>query len=369
MIRLPVFGKDSLPHSSSRVLSLCATSFFWLILFLCAIFINPKKNQKVKYEIVKISLSPHDHYIPQITQEVQDIIDKMGGENGGEDASFQETSSIPQVEPTTIEPVVQTPKPQPVQKQVTPTTTPKTTPASTPKTQSTKQVEQIKTQTPQTVAPETSPIVSKSETVSQKTSTQTKKTYSEQDWEAMFAQSKTVSSSSQNTTSKVKESSSVSGAAATASANSTSTASASQPQNTSPASSSASQSTLNSLSQLANTTATGRAETKASIKTSKSNDGKTQIEFSDGVSRVLLYPSSTAISLSKDAQSLIETNREININFRVNENGYVIFIDLSNTAGISSIVLDEIKNQIKEWRFEQGSNMSDANFKLNIIRQ
>ena len=376
MIRLPVFGKDSLPHASSRVISLGVTTLFWFIFIICAIYIGPKKNDNVKYEVVQLMLSPEDHYVPNITQE---MIDKVGGKAESE-ADMEQNAPAQERLPAVEQQVpVETPVSQPVQKQKNPapvnTNNAQKSPASTAK---------------QPVpVPESSPVSQTASTTSAKTydyansvddmlKTQTANTkpkdYSNVDWDAMFGDSSNAQTSQSVATTKVQSQNSVSGAAATTSSPSNPTASSSSGTNSSGATNNtASSSTLNSLSQMANSNAAAgsNSSNSSTANASSSSSQKTAtggpFEFNDGASRSL--KSELKITFSSEASKAITENRDLVISFYINEAGNVYNISFKNSAGIAPIVLSEIKTQINKWIFDSAPNTSIATFRLKINLQ
>lgn len=376
MIRLPVFGKDSLPHASSRVISLGVTTLFWFIFIICAIYIGPKKNDNVKYEVVQLMLSPEDHYVPNITQE---MIDKVGGKAESEADMEQNTPAQERLPAVEQQVPVETPVSQPVQKQKNPapvnTNNAQKSPASTAK---------------QPVpVPESSPVSQTASTTSAKTydyansvddmlKTQTANTkpkdYSNVDWDAMFGDSSNAQTSQSVATTKVQSQNSVSGAAATTSSPSNPTASSSSGTNSSGATNNtASSSTLNSLSQMANSNAVAgtNSSNSSTANASSSSSQKTAtggpFEFNDGASRSL--KSELKITFSSEASKAITENRDLVISFYINEAGNVYNISFKNSAGIAPIVLSEIKTQINKWIFDSAPNTSIATFRLKINLQ
>jgi len=374
MIRLPVFGQDSVPHASSRVLSLGATFIIWVVFAICAVYLGPAKEAEVKYEVVRLVLSPEDHYVPNVTQE---MIDAVGGKMGGETEPVQEVAD--QSAPAVTEPVpVQTPVPAKTQTQ--------------PKQSTQKQPSPVPSVTKPAPVPDTSvkpntttSASSSSYTQSYATSVedafanqqnQKPKDYSNVDWDSMFSDSSSAQTSS-STTNKVTSSNNYSGAAAstgtTTSSNTASSSSSASTSNTQ----SASASTTSALSQMAaangsQTTSTVQdrgTETSTMLSTSKNGAGQTQVEMDDGTTRTLLEPSTIAINFSAEASRSIDSDREITISFKVNENGNIYSIDVINGAGLSSVVISEIKAQIYKWRFESAANQSIANFKLKILKK
>lgn len=376
MIRLPVFGKDSLPHASSRVISLGVTALFWFIFIICAIYIGPKKNDNVKYEVVQLMLSPEDHYVPNITQE---MIDKVGGKAGSE-ADMEQNAPAQERLPAVEQQVpVETPVSNPVQKQKNPapvnTNNAQKSPASTAKQPVPVPESSTVSQTASTTSAKTYDYANSVDDMLKTQTANTKpKDYSNVDWDAMFGDSSNAQTSQSVATTKVQSQNSVSGAAATTSSPSNPTASSSSGTNSSGATNNtASSSTLNSLSQMANSNAAAgtNSSNSSTANASSSSSQKTAtggpFEFNDGASRSL--KSELKITFSSEASKAITENRDLVISFYINEAGNVYNISFKNSAGIAPIVLSEIKTQINKWIFDSAPNTSIATFRLKINLQ
>ena len=376
MIRLPVFGKDSLPHASSRVISLGVTTLFWFIFIICAIYIGPKKNDNVKYEVVQLMLSPEDHYVPNITQE---MIDKVGGKAESE-ADMEQNAPAQERLPAVEQQVpVETPVSQPVQKQKNPapvnTNNAQKSPASTAKQSVPLPESSTVSQTTSTTSAKTYDYANSVDDMLKTQIANTKpKDYSNVDWDAMFGDSSNAQTSQSVATTKVQSQNSVSGAAATTSSPSNPTASSSSGTNSSGATNNtASSSTLNSLSQMANSNAAAgsNSSNSSTANASSSSSQKTAtggpFEFNDGASRSL--KSELKITFSSEASKAITENRDLVISFYINEAGNVYNISFKNSAGIAPIVLSEIKTQINKWIFDSAPNTSIATFRLKINLQ
>ncbi len=376
MIRLPVFGKDSLPHASSRVISLGVTTLFWFIFIICAIYIGPKKNDNVKYEVVQLMLSPEDHYVPNITQE---MIDKVGGKAESE-ADMEQNAPAQERLPAVEQQVpVETPVSQPVQKQKNPapvnTNNAQKSPASTAKQPVPVPESSTVSQTASTTSAKTYEYANSVDDMLKTQAANTKpKDYSNVDWDAMFGDSSNAQTSQSVATTKVQSQNSVSGAAATTSSPSNPSASSSSGTNSSGATNNtASSSTLNSLSQMANSNAAAgsNSSNSSTANASSSSSQKTAtggpFEFNDGASRSL--KSELKITFSSEASKAITENRDLVISFYINEAGNVYNISFKNSAGIAPIVLSEIKTQINKWIFDSAPNTSIATFRLKINLQ
>lgn len=376
MIRLPVFGKDSLPHASSRVISLGVTTLFWFIFIICAIYIGPKKNDNVKYEVVQLMLSPEDHYVPNITQE---MIDKVGGKAESEADMEQNTPAQERLPAVEQQVPVETPVSQPVQKQKNPapvnTNNAQKSPASTAKQPVPVPESSAVSQTASTTSAKTYDYANSVDDMLKTQTANTKpKDYSNVDWDAMFGDSSNAQTSQSVATTKVQSQNSVSGAAATTSSPSNPTASSSSGTNSSGATNNtASSSTLNSLSQMANSNAAAgtNSSNSSTANASSSSSQKTAtggpFEFNDGASRSL--KSELKITFSSEASKAITENRDLVISFYINEAGNVYNISFKNSAGIAPIVLSEIKTQINKWIFDSAPNTSIATFRLKINLQ
>ena len=376
MIRLPVFGKDSLPHASSRVISLGVTTLFWFIFIICAIYIGPKKNDNVKYEVVQLMLSPEDHYVPNITQE---MIDKVGGKAESEADIEQNTPAQERLPAVEQQVPVETPVSQPVQKQKNPapvnTNNAQKSPASTAKQPVPVPESSTVSQTASTTSAKTYDYANSVDDMLKTQTANTKpKDYSNVDWDAMFGDSSNAQTSQSVATTKVQSQNSVSGAAATTSSPSNPTASSSSGTNSSGATNNtASSSTLNSLSQMANSNAAAgtNSSNSSTANASSSSSQKTAtggpFEFNDGASRSL--KSELKITFSSEASKAITENRDLVISFYINEAGNVYNISFKNSAGIAPIVLSEIKTQINKWIFDSAPNTSIATFRLKINLQ
>lgn len=376
MIRLPVFGKDSLPHASSRVISLGVTTLFWFIFIICAIYIGPKKKDNVKYEVVQLMLSPEDHYVPNITQE---MIDKVGGKAESEADMAQNAPAQERLPAVEQQVPVETPVSNPVQKQKNPapvnTNNAQKSPASTAKQPVPVPESSTVSQTTSTTTAKTYDYANSVDDMLKTQTANTKpKDYSNVDWDAMFGDSSNAQTSQSVATTKVQSQNSVSGTAATTSSPTNPTASSSSGTNSSGATNNtASSSTLNSLSQMANSNAAAGSNSSDSstANASSSSSQKTAtggpFEFNDGASRSL--KSELKITFSSEASKAITENRDLVISFYINEAGNVYNISFKNSAGIAPIVLSEIKAQINKWIFDSAPNTSIATFRLKINLQ
>ena len=106
------------------------------------------------------------------------------------------------------------------------------------------------------------------------------------------------------------------------------------------------------------------------MNTSKSSNGKLQIQMNDGSMRTLIEPLYPSISLSKEASdSILEPKISVKINFRVNENGNVVKVEFANQSMLTELVRTEITKQIMTWRFESASFTSVGIFTYIIEKK
>lgn len=360
MIYLPVFGKDSEPHSSSRLIGFCSTMIVWTIFFITMMLIGSKKEAKVKYETVQIQLSPQDHYVPTIPEEFL---------NGKLASGQEDMQAAPEVEApvTPVPPVKTASRPKPAPKTPSPvkndpvknnTSTNKNTVAQKSNTQS---------------------VENYASSVEDQMNAQLNGTKKAAVWDdSMFADTtNAVSNSNNKSTGMVNQDATFSGSAASSSKSSnTGAVSSSSSSSSSFNNAQASEDTKNALSNLMNTSASttqgtdrGTA-TSTSLKSTKTGDGKNLVQMSDGTSRALIEPSVIAINFSAEASRSIVEDLEVQITFTVNENGYVFgTISISSEALLSEIVRKEIRSQINNWRFESAPNNSKAIFTLKMVKK
>lgn len=366
MIYLPVFGKDSVPHSSSRLLGFCSTMILWTIFFIAMILIGSKKEPKVKYETVQIQLSPHDHYIPDIPE------DFLAGKLASGEVEQEATSDSA---PAAVSESVPVPSPAPKPAPAKPKTQPVQKPAQT------KAANNVQTKTTDSKSSSAPSLQSYSNSVEDAFANQTNNTTAKKApvWDdSLFADSSNAATnSSKGQKGVVSQDNTYSGSAANSSSsyNQTQTSSSSASSNSGAKNNTVSEGTASALQSLQNTQAQTVSsdrgtETRTSMKTTQSGDGKNMVQMSDGSSRALLQPSTIAIPLSLDAQKAISDNCEVEISFVVNENGYVAStITISPESSLPQIVKDEIRTQIRSWRFESADNTSRGKFTLKLIKK
>lgn len=370
MLKQPLFGQDSSPHKTSLILSLIITGVLWILFIIASFFIKFAPKHK-EYKVVQI------------------VLDTAKSPENSEKSLLPEPSVVPEpvegpqteqpvVEPTpaVVEPVETTPKPAPQPK---PTPAKKSEPAKksvpAPKTEPVKKSEPAKKE--YTKVPEfTEYATDYSDFDFNNISTSKPKEF---DW-SQFDDSSTSSESQPAVSQKVEKvttQSAIQGSAAsTSTANQRQTSSSSTTTtNKQTSSSSASSSTSSALSDIksASYTASTGDSLKAitNAKTSKSSDGQISMQMQDGTTRVLRDPITPAIKLSAQAAALIDSDRTVNIEFRVLADGNVPRgeIRITPESILPQKVREEIYDQLSKWRFDAGSSAAYASFEYTIVKK
>lgn len=95
------------------------------------------------------------------------------------------------------------------------------------------------------------------------------------------------------------------------------------------------------------------------------------MKMNDGSSRILLDPKKPSIIISKENGTLIDSQRTVEISFRILSGGNVPFsaISFSPSAALPVAIQSEIKEQISLWRFSPSSAESQAKFVLEIKKR
>lgn len=331
---LPLFGKDSSPHNTSKFLGFIGTCFLWLIILFCMIFIRPGKNPP-KYKEVQIVLE---------SRTVEKIEEKKI-EN-----------------PKAVEAVSKSSKKENIVKE---------------------EKTEVKTQEKQTSTPKKTVVeeswdqwddfeyaVDPMEAFAQQTSSVTQK---EVDWDAMFGE-ETSSDVNNNSSEKVWGENSFSGTAGIVSKSDNKGAKSTVVEEDF-ANNMASGATSQSLGEIKNTkfvsTSSEGISSESNVKVTKSGTGKVYIEMTNGRARALLKPSSPVINLSDEASSLIDGSRNVTIRFMVMKKGTVPSSKITITPGalLPELVQKEIREQISQWIFESDNYDAFAEFEYNIVKK
>lgn len=354
----PLFGQDSSPHHTSTVLGGAGTLLFWIIFSIVMACIKPQE-QKPAYKEVQIVLAStpveqpdtEENEIIEAAQEPQQMAEVPQNDAAQTLPSPQESASKVEEAPS----AVKTPSPSSEKKQ-----TSESKPVSKPK-QSEKPKEPVKTYD--------DPM----EAFNKQIASTNKKTF---DWSQFDDASSTEDNSqpqsqSQNGPEDIPLFSGTAGKSASSESNKIESKENTEDKK----GTSSSAETKNALNQIASTktytkTAGNGVKSVSEVTTSKSADGKVLIQMANGKSRALLDPLVPAIELSPEAAKTIDSDKKFEISFTVASDGNVIPGSINiPSALISSIALNEIKNQIAEWVFEPANYTSQAKFTYQIIKK
>ena len=348
--KYPLFGKDSSPQYTAPRLSLIVTAVFWLIFFICGIFIKPSVKQK--FDTVQIVLDT----IPLEKPVEKEVADKSSTE-------VAKTTSEPI--PAEKTPKAETPVPSENKKnQDIPTPT-----ATQKKAETSKKTETY------TKAPAYEIKKSVEELMEEQAASKQNKSASVDPWAQFEDDISETQISTKSVQKRIDNSSALSGNAGTAASTKNSSASTTT-NNTKTDSSSASSSTTSALGKIASTAYSsksfdGTAESVALVKSSKSSSGKVTVAMDDGSTRALLYPSKPVINISDENAKLIESTKTVKISFKVMAAGNIPRSSVSITPSdlLPVEIQNEIIDQISDWRFETSDNLSSAEFEFTIVKK
>lgn len=369
----PLFGQDSSPQNTSRILSLCATSAFWLVFLLCMIFIHPAEKTP-KYNEVKIILSS-----TPLEKNESDTIAAQKAESSAQSSDDSNEISNAQNSLTnekTSSPVEKSPAAPKTSSVVENPTTPK---SSTVPTES---KTAVKNETSPAIAKNTQPVppsepfVSTVKDLSGDIDFGTKKAPSRSD-EDYFKQMEkedilSTQSSDSSTEKKVFADSSATGSAGETASNSNSGSQQSTSSNTATKNTNTSLGTADALTKIRNQNFSGRAEngveSNTNVQAEKSGNGKYLLQMQGGKARLLIEPAEPKINLSKNASDTVSSDIDVTVSFSVTQNGLVSEASVSFTPAsvLSEIVKKEIAEQLSKWRFESSDATSYASFEYHI---
>ena len=389
MLKQPLFGQDSSPHKTSLILSLIITGVLWILFIIASFFIKFAPKHK-EYKVVQIvldtakspensekSVIPEPSVVPEqsAVPEPSVVPEPVEGPQT-EQPVVEPAPAVVEPTPAVVEPVETTPKPAPQPK---PTPAKKSEPAKksvpAPKTEPVKKSEPAKKE--YTKVPEfTEYATDYSDFDFNNISTSKPKEF---DW-SQFDDSSTSSESQPAVSQKVEKvttQSAIQGSAASTSTatqrqSSSSSTTTTNKQTSSNSASSSTSSALSNIKSASYTASTGdslKAITNA--KTSKSSDGQISMQMQDGTTRVLRDPITPAIRLSAQAAALIDSDRTVNIEFRVLADGNVPRgeIKITPESILPPKVREEIYNQLCQWIFDAGSSAAYASFEYTIVKK
>ncbi len=367
MIKQPLFGQDSSPHKTSLILSLIITGVIWIVFTISSFFIK-FPSHKNEYKVVQIVLDTAKSPVPPEVQEQSAAPEQA--------PAPAEQSVVTEQAPVVTEPVeVQPSKPVVTEPKPAQKSQPKTTPAPAKKTEPVKKSEPAEKE--YTKVPEfTEYATDYSDFDFNNVSTSKPKEFDWSTFDDTSSSSESEPAVSQKVEKVTTQSAMQGSAASTSTSNQRQTSSSSttttNKTTTTTSTSSSTSSALSNIKSASYTASTGdslKAITNA--KTSKSSDGQISMQMKDGTTRVLLDPITPAIRLSAQAAALIDSDRTVNIEFRVLVNGNVPRgeIKITPESILPQKVREEIYDQLCQWIFDGGSSAAYASFEYTIVKK
>ena len=374
MIKQPLFGQDSSPHKTSLILSLIITGVIWIVFTISSFFIK-FPSHKNEYKVVQIVLDTAKSPVPPEVQE-QPAAPEQAPAPVEQSVVPEQTPAPAESQPVVTEPVeVQPSKPVVTEPKPAQKSQPKTTPAPAKKTEPVKKSEPAKKE--YTKVPEfTEYATDYSDFDFNNVSTSKPKEFDWSTFDDTSSSSESEPAVSQKVEKVTTQSAMQGSAASTSTSNQRQTSSSSttttNKTTTTTSTSSSTSSALSNIKSASYTASTGdslKAITNA--KTSKSSDGQISMQMKDGTTRVLREPITPAIKLSAQAAALIDSDRTVNIEFRVLAAGNVPRgeIIITPEAILPPKVREEIYDQLSRWIFDAGSSAAYASFEYTIVKK
>lgn len=371
--------------SRRQLTSVLISAFFWTALVLVFFFVPLRTAvEEPVYREIRIQLAPLDDVpvletesvpLPAEPEPVVEIIADVSPAVVDFVAVEEVVAAeIPAPAPVPASPAAPAPKaePAPVQKtEPVPAAPKKTEPAPAAKTP-----EPAPEPVKQTLVKSVDQLMAE-----QNASKGTKKSVADVDWDALFgdSSSSTSSVSTGEKTFAAQTGPAISGSAAASASDTGMQASASSGKTMD---STASASTASALSDIAGSKGTGVAGTgtgsSGSVSGISGGTGSSSaadssgLEWGAGAGRRLIRPATTEITFSAEQKALITASvRDIRISFTVAKDGTVQrnSIAIDKKASLPATISQEIERQISEWYFEQGTADGQAVFVYSIIKE
>lgn len=365
----PLIGKNSSPHVASLFIAVLVTSTFWICFTICAFVLKPFQKKQV-FETVQIVLSSTP--VETKTEESKSDSSELAKveesvppvEEIIQDTTFEEPAPadlpLPVEEPAAVTPpapVPEKPVPQKTQETQKPVQNNTKTSAKPNETPADKKIDWDNF--------EYAADYSEGFDFSNKTSST-----EDFDWDSF---DKVAASSSQtaNEPRKVYGESGIEGSAAqtTTNTNQRQSGGGKNEDETPVTASDKTKGMLNNVKQSTYTSSLDDGSKSVSTVSTEKKDGKLAVAMSDGSTRVLLDPLSPSISLSSEAAATIDTDKNVKISFSVSASGNVIDIKITPESILPEKVREEIRNQLKNWKFESSSSSASASFEYTIIKK
>ena len=383
MIVQPLFGRDSSPIKTSHILSLIITTVLTLIFTVASVFI--KFPEQKKYKTIQINLNntveKTQEKIPEAAETVpaeETVVSPESFETAADSAESASVELLPVVEAAVVEAPVKTTVEEPLVQPPVTKTEPPVTKTEPPVKKDVAKKNPVKSDSSPVIEPVT-PLyelqASNEDLYNSQLNYKRNDTASNFDWNSMFDDSTTVSSSdSTSFKGKVTGESSFSGSQGMIeqkTKKNTENVSESNPKI------SGSVDTDEQLKNLQNAKtkqySPQRSSTNnsyAEFNASNSTDGTVVFQMDNG-KRSLIEPLTAAIPISDEAGRTIDSKREVTINFSVDKNGNVPSSEIYITpkSALTNEIIEEIKATMSKWRFDSADYASKASFKFTIEKK
>lgn len=383
----PLFGVDSSPHFTSKILGIAGTVFFWLIFLLCMCLIRFKEKEP-EFKEVKIILSSTPlqevevDTAPALAASAAQSAESAETQASAEAASKQ-AEQIAVEQPAPAKPVEKTvEKAPPKTEQVQSKPAAQQKPAASTKTATEKSaVTQTNSEPVKKTTEPSKPFVPSGIDLTDgvdfgtKTSSVTKSSVPDWFYDDDFDDDPDTPAQTSSTQNIVATSSSVAGTAGTTTDNAQNHKQESKSSSTNAQQSSASGDTKSKLAGIAEAKFQGQAAngvtSETAVKAKVSGNGQYLMEMKGGSFRCLIKPSEPKIDLSEAACRTVNSNIDVTISFTVTQGGQIseASIIFSPASILSEIVKKEIKETLQTWLFEAASNTSQASFEYHIKKK
>lgn len=379
--------------SQRQLISVLISAFLWTALLLSFIFVPLKAAvQETVYREIKIQLAPMaeselpDVPEPEAEPVVPDVQEPLREEIVEAPPMVEETVVVETAEPApaAAAPVVTEPAPAPAKAEPAPAAPAPKVSEPAPVTKQADPAPAAKTPTPAPELAKQTLVKSVDQLMAEQNASRgTKKTAADVDWDALFGDSSSATSSvsTGQKTFAAQTGPAISGSAASSASDTGTQAAVSSGKATE---SSASEATANALNSIGTASAVrGSAENAAGtavggiaggtgVSGGSSSDDTAAIDWGSAPGRKLVRPSTTEIQFTAEQKALITTSvRNIRISFTVAADGTVQrnSISIDKKASLPAAISQEIERQISEWFFETGIADGQAVFVYSIIKE
>ncbi|MDD5930429.1 MAG: hypothetical protein PUC37_11570 [Spirochaetales bacterium] len=383
----PLFGVDSSPHFTSKILGIAGTVFFWLIFLLCMCLIRFKEKEP-EFKEVKIILSSTPLQEVEVDTAPALAASAAQSAESAETQASAEAASQPAEQIAVEQPAPAKPVEKPVEKappkteQVQSKPAAQQKPAASTKTATEKSaVTQTNSEPVKKTTEPSKPFVPSGIDLTDgvdfgtKTSSVTKSSVPDWFYDDDFDDDPDTPAQTSSTQNIVATSSSVAGTAGTTTDNAQNHKQESKSSSTNAQQSSASGDTKSKLAGIAEAKFQGQAAngvtSETAVKAKVSGNGQYLMEMKGGSFRCLIKPSEPKIDLSEAACRTVNSNIDVTISFTVTQGGQIseASIIFSPASILSEIVKKEIKETLQTWLFEAASNTSQASFEYHIKKK